>query len=58
MKTLKPILFENRVNGEKVLCQNPRDKQWIDGVEYLKVQRQNSSREFLMRKDALTKTKV
>jgi len=51
----KPIVFKNRVNGETVICSNPRDRQWIDGVEYLKVQRQNSPREFLMRKDALTK---
>lgn len=58
MKTLKPILFENKVNGEKVLCQNPLNKQWIDGVEYLRVQRQNSPREFLMRKDALIKSKI
>lgn len=54
---MKTVTLKNRMNGEQVLCLNIRDVQVIDGVEYLKVQRQGQARTFLMRKEALEKVK-
>lgn len=53
---MKPVRFKNRMTGEQVICENIREhRQTIDGVEFLIVKRDNSSRSFLMRKDALQK---
>jgi hypothetical protein len=53
---MKPIIFQNILNKEKVFCENPKQmKQYIDGVEYLVVHRGNKERSFLMRKDSLVK---
>jgi hypothetical protein len=54
----KAITLENKVNGEKVIWLNRNARQWIDGVEYLQVYRENSSRPFLMRRDALKEIKL
>lgn len=50
---MKPKIFENTLNRERVVCEDTRLSQWVDGVEYLAVHRENSPRMFLMRKDAL-----
>jgi hypothetical protein len=52
---MKPITFENRVSHERVICDDVRQVQTIDGVEFLQVRRQNEQRHFLMRKDSLQK---
>lgn len=53
---MKPVYFKNIVTGESVVCLDIRQgKQFIDGVEFLLVQKQNQPRKFLMRKDALRK---
>ena len=52
---MKPITFENRVSHERVICDDVRQVQIIDGVEFLQVRRQNEQRHFLMRKDSLQK---
>jgi hypothetical protein len=52
---VKPVLFVNQRNGDRVVCDNVREIQTIDGVEYLTVHQPNNTRTFLMRKDALTK---
>ncbi len=51
---MKTVKFKNKLNGEQFICNDVRrDKQVIDGIEYLVVHRQNNARPFLMRKDAL-----
>lgn len=50
---MKPVTFENKLNRERVVCENTKLSQWVDGVEYLAVRRENSPRVFLMRRDAL-----
>ncbi len=52
---MKSVTFENPVNHERVVCENIRDIQVIDGVEYYKVHRHGQNRTFLMRKDVLIK---
>lgn len=52
---MKSVIFENQLNHERVVCEDTRDIQVIDGVEYYKVHRQGQDRNFLMRKDALIK---
>jgi hypothetical protein len=53
---MKPVTFVNKLNrSDRVICDNTRLTQWIDGVEYLAVRRENSPRIFLMRRDSLEK---
>ena len=53
---MKPMTFVNRLNtAQRVVCDNIRLSQWIDGVEYLAVHRENCPRIFLMRRDSLEK---
>ena len=55
---MKPVIFENMLNRERVVCDDVKLSQWVDGVEYLAVHRENSPRVFLMRRDMLQKVKV
>jgi hypothetical protein len=34
---MKPVMFKNRVNGERFVCEDTRAVEQIDGVEYLTV---------------------
>ena len=52
---MKPMIFKNRVNGERFVCEDHRTVDVIDGVEYLTVHRPNEQRSFKMRRDALEK---
>ena len=52
---MKTITFKNRFNGERVVCNNTKAVQVIDGIEYLLVSKTVQDRKFLMRKDALEK---
>jgi len=52
---MKPVTFKNRMNSDKVICEDTRKVETIDGVEYLVVHKINNTRPFLMRKDALEK---
>jgi hypothetical protein len=52
---MKIIEFKNKLNGEKVHCNNVREVHIIDEVDYLVVYRPGTSRQFLMRKDILEK---
>ena len=55
---MKPVIFENKLNRERVICNDVRLSQWIDGIEYLAVYQENSPRIFLMRKESLQKVKL
>ena len=52
---MKTITFKNRFNGERVVCNDTKAIQVIDGIEYLLVSKTIQDRKFLMRKDALEK---
>ena len=52
---MKSVTFENQFNHERVICENTRSIEVIDGVEYYKVHRLGEARTFLMRKDSLVK---
>lgn len=52
---MKQITFENIFNHERFRCNDVRDIQIIDGVEYLKVNKIGNERVLLMRKDSLKK---
>ena len=52
---MKPVTFKNKLNSELFVCEDIRNVQVIDSVEYLVVHKQDSVRPFLMRKDALEK---
>lgn len=54
---MKPVYFKNKMNGEKFICENVRDVQVIDGIEYLIVRKTDSVRKFMMRKEALQKVR-
>lgn len=55
---MKPMTFVNKLNrSDRVICDDTRLSQWVDGVEYLAVHRENSPRVFLMRRDSLEKVK-
>lgn len=52
---MKSTTLENRINGERFICDDVRTVEVIDGVEYLIVHRPNEHRIFKMRKDILAK---
>ena len=52
---MKPVFFKNRMNGERFVCDDVRNVETIEGVDYLLVHRPNEHRIFKMRKDALEK---
>lgn len=52
---MKPMTFENKLNRDRFECDNVRDIEVIEGVEYLKVRKPGSQRIFLIRKDSLIK---
>jgi hypothetical protein len=54
---MKIITFKNKFNGERVICDDTKAVQTIDGIEYILVSRRIRDRKFLMRKDALEKVK-
>ena len=55
---MRPWVFENIRTFERVLCDDIRNSQTIDGVLYLRVHKSDNNRTFLQRKDALRKVKT
>ena len=54
---MKPMTFESKLNRDRYECDNVRDVEVIDGIEYLRVRKPNTQRQFLIRKDSLEKVK-
>jgi hypothetical protein len=54
---MKTIAFKNKFNNERVVCNDTKAVQLIDGIEYLLVSKTVQDRKFLMRKDALERVK-
>lgn len=50
---MKTVYFENLRNKERFECHNVNDIQTIDGVEYIRVFREGTNRDCLMRRDQL-----
>ena len=55
---MKTVTYKNKLNGEQVVCNDTRNVEVIDGVEYLLVHRPGNDRQFLMRKEVLEKISV
>ena len=53
--TMKAVTFQNKLNGEQVVCDDTRNVEVIEGVDYLLVRRPGTDRRFLMRKEVLQK---
>jgi hypothetical protein len=54
----KPVVFENKITRERLICDNIQLVRVFDGEEFLSVHRVNESRNFLIRKDALEQVDV
>lgn len=54
---MKSMTFENKFNRERFECDNVRDIEVIDGIEYLRVRKPNTARQLLIRRDTLEKIK-
>jgi hypothetical protein len=52
---MKSIIFKNKMNGERFVCDNTRAVKVIDGVEYLVVHSEFNLRPVMVRKDMLEK---
>lgn len=50
---MKQILLKNRVNNDVVVCDNIKEIEFIDGIEYITVRKPDNVRKFKMRKDVL-----
>jgi hypothetical protein len=54
---MKPMTLRNVLNGERFICDDVRQVEVIDGVEFLYVRRPNEHRPLKMRKDILEKVR-
>jgi hypothetical protein len=50
---MKQILYRNKMNGERFVCDDARRVTMIDDIEYLTVRRDSNPRTFLLRRDVL-----
>ena len=46
-------IFENMITQERLICRNIDMVRYFDGVAYLSVHKENQTRQFLIRQDAL-----
>ena len=54
---MKVVTFENIYNKEKFVSTGKKASKFIDGIEYIKLLKQDSKREVFVRKDILKKVK-
>jgi len=52
---MKQAVFENIYNKERFIASGKRDTKFIDGIEYVKLIKQGTQREVLVRRDYLKK---
>ena len=52
---VKQTTFENIYNKERFVANGKRDTKFIDGIEYIKLIKQGTQREVLVRRDYLKK---
>jgi hypothetical protein len=53
MVTEQITIFENKITRERLICRNVNLVRYFDGVAFLSVHRENETRQFLIRRDAL-----
>lgn len=53
MSTEQITIFENKITRERLVCRNVNMVRYFDGVAFLSVHRENETRQFLIRRDAL-----
>ena len=53
MVTEQITIFENKITRERLVCRNVNMVRYFDGVAFLSVHRENETRQFLIRRDAL-----
>ena len=46
-------IFENMITQERLICRNIDMVRYFDGIAYLSVHKENQTRQFLIRQDAL-----
>ena len=51
----KRAIFENKITLERLVCENIYFKREFEGATWLSVHRENETRNFLIREDALTR---
>lgn len=52
---MKKVIFENIYNKERFIVCNKKESKFIDGVEYIKLIKEGTTREMLLRRDSLKK---
>lgn len=52
---MKTVTFENIYNKERFVGKGKRDTKFIDGIEYVKLVKEGTQREVLVRRDFLKK---
>lgn len=52
---MRTITFENIYNKERFVSRGKRDIKFIDGIEYVKLIKEGTQREVLVRRDFLKK---
>jgi hypothetical protein len=53
MVTEQITIFENKITRERLICRNVNLVRYFDNVAFLSVHRENETRQFLIRRDAL-----
>jgi hypothetical protein len=53
-KQMNAVVFENKITKERYVCDDLRFVRWFDGEEFVSVRRVNETRNFLIRRSALT----
>ena len=56
-ETMKATIFENIYNKERFVTNGKKDTKYIDGIEYVKLVKEGTLREVLVRRDFLKKVK-
>ena len=54
---MNTVIFENKITRERYVCDDLRFVRWFDGEEFVSVRKVNETRNFLIRRSALTPVK-
>ena len=55
---MRQVTFENIYNKERFVSKGKKDTKFIDGIEYVKLLKEGTQREVLVRKDFLKKVNL
>ena len=51
------VIFENKITKERYVCEDLRFVRWFDGEKFVSVRRVEETRQFLIRRSALTEVR-